>query len=218
MNTISSNFSFFAFVLFLAFGLSACTDSPKEVVTIIEEICEDEEKLKNIKAFFDPFSETVYVVPEFREQAQEALGLYPTSNPELFEYQAFNIAGDVRVTGVFVQERPLEELQLMKESVENELLRIADEFDGADQELLASSTTFRNYDCEMVDVARTTRCHAFPGYSSNSEHPARWLCRPQSGSTCTEWVGVIGFSYRYNNSTNCTGARTTTNLRGATCR
>ena len=103
MNTISSKFPFLAFALFLAFGFSACTDSPKEVITIIEEICEDEEKLKNIKAFFDPFSETVYVVPDFRGEVMEALGLYPTSNPERYEYQAFNIAGDVRVVECLIR-------------------------------------------------------------------------------------------------------------------
>lgn len=208
----------FTLVFSFSFVFTACEQDPQEVIETVIEVCEDEQKLANLKALFNPFHGAIYITDDFQERALEGLGLVPVAGTTdgSFEYLAFNLLGEPIPTMVRVELADLETIQSMSIAVREELMVIAED-EALAAEFLASSETYSGYRCTKVDVARNTRCHVFPGYSTDTRKFDRWLCRPASSSEeCTEWMQTIGWSNRYNNES-CSGTPQSTRIRALSC-
>jgi hypothetical protein len=207
-------------LLTLIFAAALLWPSCTKTVTeeIIEEVCSEEVKAAALVAFYNPFAETIYALPDFLPEAVPVLGLIPSSQAaDRFIYQAFTLQGNPLEVQVYLEEADLESLQDMSYAVEAELdgLAYADEGTVA---LISSSNTRRGYDCIKVGNAGRTRCHVFPGYSTDTDRLDRWICLEASEDDyCTEWKGTVGYSNRYNNQS-CSGTPQRTPIRAMTCR
>lgn len=209
-------FLFAGLILAFTITTTSCTKTVTEEV--IEEVCSDEEKMAAVVAFFNPFDQTIYLLPSFRESAGHALDLYPSSDGnDRYTYQAFTLGGNPIPVSVALKEAPLDTLLSLRTAIHNELEYLAD-MPGAEEELISASTTRDGYYCKKIDDERTTRCHVFPGYSTSTYHYDRYICvRGRYDQTCTEWFGVVGYSYRYNNE-NCAGTPKRSSINATTCR
>ncbi len=205
-------------LLLAAFAL-AFTACEEEAIELKEEICEDTDPDDALIAFFDPYTGTIYVTPDFKDKIADILGLetIPGSGEPFYLYQAFTMSGAaVTVEAKLNVVDGLEALQAIAGAVDQQVEKDAQEIGSPD--VLASSRTRVGYKCEKIGNDRTTRCHAFPNHSSNSRLLDRFVCvKGASTSECTDWNAVVGYAYEYGNA-NCSGdPRSKRPLRGFTC-
>jgi|AntRauTorckE5430_2_1112549.scaffolds.fasta_scaffold04639_2 hypothetical protein len=215
MKTLKSSL-YFLLLLSLALTFAACE---KEVNEPTETICETDDPDEALIAFFDPYSGTIYVTAEVRDEIAGILNLeaIPSSDQPFYLYQTFTMRGDIATVEVQIEVAALEEVIAIADAVDRQLETDVDTYpEGV---LVSSSRTRKGYVCEKVGDARTTRCHVFPNHSSNSRYYDRYICaKGPSSSTCSDWSAVVGYAYEYYDR-DCAGDPNNQRaLKGYTCR
>jgi hypothetical protein len=214
---------FFHLSLYTLVGLSCFTSCTKEQTeVVIEQVCEEEDKLLSLFATFDPFNRTIFYRADYDEDLQAALNLEmlpPSttgSTDTLYAYPAFTVAGEPLTAEVNLKEVTHEELIEISQNVNIRLEALLSE-GVPPQELISQSDSRYGYYCKQVGEENTTRCHVFPNHSSNTHQKERWICWKGPG-TCTDWKDVIGTSYTYYNRDCASPANESRLLWGMTCR